>query len=230
MNSNGEWTCHDRGEAENGVDALDPREVNRRELGEQLHYFLREGYSRRERSAKELAAAEKARQYLAKYDNTPNGTFTLELSGTEYGTNETFRDTKNTKLEADLGRIIAAMVDAVPRQEELRAKREAEERARHQAEHRRWLEQERIRKEKEQIEKLLEEAERARRFSTLREYLERLERVALHDGELSESGREWLAEARRQIDAYDPFVARIGPTKPVTDDNDSDEGIHTSDS
>lgn len=187
---------------------------------EQLHYFLREGYNRRERTAKELAEAKKASEYLARYENLPNGSFTLELTGTEYGVNETFRDSKSAKLETQLGRVIAFLVDAVPRLKELRAAREAEERASQERERRRWEEQERIRREKEQVEALLKEAARAREFELLREYLDRIERLALRNGGVREDGSKWLAEARRLVELYDPTQARLGQRSPSEDDDD----------
>ena len=74
---------------------------------------MQEGYNRRERTAKELLDAERDHRYLAKFENLPNGCFTFELAGQEYGINETFRDSRKAKLESELGRIVAAFVDAV---------------------------------------------------------------------------------------------------------------------
>lgn len=178
--------------------------------GERLSLHLREGYTRRERTAKELAAAEKAHQYLPKYEHQPNGSLTLEVQGQEYGIKETFRDGKKENLELQLGRIVAAFVDAVPRQKRLRAEREQALQAQREAEHRRWVERERIREEEAHVEKLLSEAERARRFQVLRGYLNRLERTTLRDGAISDQGRKWLERARELVDAYDPAMERLG--------------------
>jgi hypothetical protein len=178
--------------------------------GERLYLHMREGFTRRERTANELAEAKRKKEYSAKHEYLPNGSLTLEFHGQEYVVSETFRDRKKEKLEDQLGKIVATFVDAVPRQKQLRAARELAERERQEEEHRRWLEQQRIRDEKDRLEKLLAEAERARQFQTLRDYLDRLERMTLRDGELSEGGRNWLSESRALIDAYDPAIQRLG--------------------
>lgn len=187
--------------------------------GEQFHYYLREGYSQRVRSATELAAARKAGEYPTSREYLPNGSFSFELSGSEYGIARTFRDTRSTKLEGALGTIVATIVDAVSRQKAARDAREADELARREAEHRRWVEAERIRKEKAEVEKLLEEATRAKRFAELREYLDTVERAALRAGGISESGQEWLTESRRLVELYDPMQLRLGPQGDADEDS-----------
>ena len=92
----------------------------------------------------------------------------------------------------------------------VRAEREQVLQAQREGEHRRWVERERIREEEAHIEKLLSEAERARRFQVLRGYLNRLERTTLRDGAISDQGRKWLERARELVDAYDPAMERLG--------------------
>jgi hypothetical protein len=195
---------------------------------EQFHFHLREGYSRREYSAKELLEAKRENRYIGKYDYSPNGKLAFEFGGTEWGIAETFQDTKKVTLEAELGRIVATFVDAVSRQAALRQAREEAARLQREAEHLRWLERERVRKEEEQVERLLAEAERARKFQMLREYLDLLERQTLRNGEISEQGRAWLVEARRLAGArlagaYDPAMKRLGQDSGHEDTDESDD-------
>jgi hypothetical protein len=184
---------------------------------EYLSFRMREGYTRRERSTKELLEAERRKQYVTKHEYSPNGRLVLELRGQEYRVGETFRDGTKEKLEVQLGRIVATIVDAVPRQKHLRAARERTELAHRAAEHQRWLEQERVRSEMERIETLLAESERARQFRILRCYLSRLERTVLRDGVLSEGQAKWLSESRALLDAYDPTAERLGRAPKRTD-------------
>lgn len=176
---------------------------------ERLYFRCREGYSRRERTAAELAAAERAREYVTKCEYLPNGRLAIELEGDEYGLGAIFRDAGNVRLENELGRIVAAFVEAVPRQRDRRAAREAEERERRLAEHRAWEERERVRKEKEALEALMLEAERSRRFQVLRDYLDQLERTVRLDGEVSPEGQAWLSEMRTLVDRYDSSSRRL---------------------
>ncbi len=177
--------------------------------GERFGFRLREGYTRRERSAQELAAAQNAHRYVTAYEMQPNGSLTFELGGQEDGISEVFRDGRKRKLEAELGRIVAAFVDAVPRQKKLRAAKEKAEKERCEAEHRRSVERERVRKEERLVEKLLAEAQRARKFQVLREYLDRLERATLRASGISDEGRKWLEQARALIDSHDPAQVRL---------------------
>ena len=188
--------------------------------GEELHFWLRQGYSRRVRTAKELAQAAREKRYVTKHEYLPNGTFTLEFSGTEYGIGHTYKDGKSEKLEQQLAQITAEIVEAVSDQKERRAKRETAEKARREAEHRHWAEQERMRQEREKLEKLLDEAQRASKFNVLRDYLDHIERAALRSGGVTESGKSWLAEARRLLKLYDPVEARLGRRS----DDEDDEG------
>ena len=182
--------------------------------GEELHYRMWESYSQRRYTAKEQADAQRASRYIGKVEYIPNGTFVLELSGSEYRIQQTFRETSTKTLDQDLATIVTAFVDAVPRQIALREERLEEERARQQEAHRRWQEENRIRQEKQLVESLLDEASRARRFAELRGYLDAIEREAVTTGGVSDVGRKWLEEAQRLIDLYDPMQARLGP-KPI---------------
>jgi len=208
------------------VECIDPIYTNRKSMrlmaikeDERFSFKLREGYTRRERSAKERAAAEKSKTYLSRQETQPNGNLTFELGGQERGINETFRDDRKSKLEDELGRIVAAFVDAVPRQKELRIERIQREREQRDAERRCYEERERIRQEEALVEKLLEEAERAQKFLVLREYLDRLERTALREHAISEEGRAWLDRARMLITKYDPAQARLNRPGSETDDD-----------
>lgn len=202
---------HDRGESR----------LVAEKKGEELHYRMWESYSQRRYTAKEQAEAERARQYIGKVEYIPNGLFALELSGTEYRIQQTFRETNTKTLDQDLSNIVTAFVDAVPRQIALREERLEEERARQEEAHRRWQEENRTRQEKQLVENLLHEASRARRFAELRGYLDAIEREAVTTGGLSDVGRKWLEEARRLIDLYDPMQARLGLSNANNPDNDN---------
>lgn len=182
--------------------------------GEELHYRMWESYSQRRYTAKEQAEAQRASRYIGKVEFIPNGLFALELSGAEYRIQQTFRETNTKTLDHDLANIVTAFVDAVPRQRSLREVRLEEERARQEEAHRRWQEESRIRQEKQEVENLLDEASRARRFAELRSYLKAVEREASAGGGVTDAGRKWLEEARRLIELYDPLQARLGP-KPI---------------
>ena len=204
------------------VDAVPQRAGKTGNLGsyvvkdnERLHFWCREGYSRRTRTAAELAEAERAHMYVGKCEYLPNGRLVIEMEGEEYGLGAIFRESAGVRLENDLGRVVAAFVDAVPRQRALREAREANERERRLAERRAWEERERVRKEKEALEALLLEAERSRRFQVLGEYLDQLERTVREEDEVSPEGQAWLAEMRALIDRYDPARRRLRGESPA---------------
>jgi hypothetical protein len=178
--------------------------------GERFGFRMREGYTRREHSAKELAVLRKDHVYVSSYPYEPNGSLTLELYGQEYGFKEVFRDTKQGTLESELDRIIKVFVDAVPRQQRLRAARERNAQIRQEAERQRWREFERSRREEVELERLLVEAGRAHQFRQLRRYLDRLEGAALKQGAVSDEFRNWLSHARSLVDVHDPARERLG--------------------
>lgn len=177
--------------------------------GERLHYRLYESYSQRRYSAKEQAEAKKASRYIGRVEYIPNGTLVFELSGSEYRIKQTFRETNAKTFDLDLPTLVNAFVDAVLRQKALREERLAEERARQVEASRRWQEEHRLRQEKEQVEALLDEASRARRFAELRSYLATVEREATQGGGMTAEGRTWLDEARRLVEMYDPLQIRL---------------------
>jgi hypothetical protein len=177
--------------------------------GERFGFRMREGYTRRERSAKEMDVAKKDHVYVSNYAYEPNGSLTLELYGQEYGFKEVFRDTKQGTLESELDRIIKVFVDAVPRQQQLRAERERAAQIGQEAERRRWREFERSRREEVELERLLVEAGRAHQFRQLRRYLDRLEGAALKQGAVSDEFRNWLSHARSLVDVHDPARERL---------------------
>jgi hypothetical protein len=176
--------------------------------GERIAFSMREGYSKRERTAKELLEAERDHRYLTKYEGVPNGRLTLELKGQEC-TDATFRDAKSENLEHQVGAIVATFVEAVPQQKEARAAREAEEIRRREAEYRAYQERERVRQEKEMLEKLLAEAQQAQQFRELRAYLEDLTEQAQRQGGLTAEGQGWVERIRELIERYDPAVGRL---------------------
>jgi hypothetical protein len=181
--------------------------------GERIGFRMREGYTRRERSAKELAVFRKDHVYVSSYAYEPNGSLTLELYGQEYGFKEMFRDTEQATLESELDRIIKVFVDAVPRQQRLRAERERAAQIGQEAEHQRWREFERSCSEEVELERLLVEAGRAHQFRQLRRYLDRLEVAASKEGTPSDELRNWLPNARSLVDAHDPACKRLGRSR-----------------
>jgi hypothetical protein len=192
--------------------------------GERFGFRMREGYTRRERSAKELAVLRKDHVYVSSYAYEPNGSLTLELYGQEYGFKETFRDTEQATLESELDRIIKVFVDAVPRQQRLRAARERAAQIGQEAKRRRWCELERSRREEVALEGLLVEAGRAHDFRQLRRYLDRLEGAALKQGAVSDEFRNWLSHARALVDAHDPVLKRMDRS-PVDDEERGDRRL-----
>ena len=191
------------------------------EEGERFGLRMREGYTRRERSAKELDVLRKDHVYVSNYAYEPNGSLTLELYGQEYGFKEVFRDTEQGTLESELDRIIKVFVDAVPRQQRLRAARERAAQIGQEAERQRWREFERSRREEVELERLLVEAGRAHQFRQLRRYLDRLEGAALKQGAVSDELRNWLSHARSLVDVHDPVRKRLGRS-PVDEEGRGD--------
>ena len=189
--------------------------------GERFGFRMREGYTRRERSAKELAVLRKDHVYASSYAYEPNGSLTLELYGQEYGFKEMFRDTEQATLESELDRVIKVFVDAVPRQQRLRAERERAAQIGQEAEHQRWREFERSRSDEVELERLLVEAGRAQQFRQLRRYLDRLEGAALKQGAVSDELRNWLSHARSLVDVHDPVCKRLGRS-PVEEEGRGD--------
>ncbi len=199
------------------VRKVDTRQTNSRQLGglvaskdgEVFGFLLREGYTRRERTAKELAEAKRDHSYVTKYESLPNGMLTFEFIGEQWGLDRTFPDGKTIKLEAEIRRIVATFVDGVARQKAIREEREQAARESREREHREWLERDRVRKEKEMVTKFLDEANLDDRFAKARLYLTRLTAAAHQGGELTDERRAWLVRMRELLDAFDPMIERL---------------------
>lgn len=136
---------------------------------------------------------------IRKYDEIYNGRLRVTFKQGKY-----FRDNENEKLEDRIGEML---IQLYKMSEEFRVVREKRE-----EEHRKYLEAERIRKEKQiryedevsRTKKLLNQAKDYQKACEIRSYIQ----AVVEHKELDEDIRKWVEWASEKADWFDPTIAK----------------------
>lgn len=185
--------------------------------GEALHPWLQERVKRKphEPTAQELAAQRRySWTYIPRFDLVPTGELVLEIEvegGFPYGGHgirHRWADGTRRAIEAVLDEVVVGLLPLAVWQ---RARKFD-----HEAQRRRWREEERLRlerqvqreKERQELAELEATAERWHRAQRIRAFVDAFEARAAASGRLADPEGEaarWIASARRRADQLDPL-------------------------
>jgi len=197
--------------------------------GEAFRFHLREGYRKREFSADEQKARKEKNQYSLDWEWVGSNKFMFSLEGDEWGTRKEWGD-RADRFETKLPELLAAMVELVPLQKNIREQRVEEERIRAEEERRRWKEEERRQQEKQRLDNLVKAEDELARSQAAVRFLDRLE-AALRAGgaDIPAPAAEWIARARGIAQRANPIPEWVAELRQLKSEDVSGLGSRTDD-